>query len=114
MQPRILSVAVAVVTSCVFTAPLIAEPQNKTVDEAYLESLRTEVHPKNPPKISEGVLFRSKVILGKAGEHDLTGDVFTPEKIPNKPRPAIVFLHGGSWMHGSPSQFHYHSDYLAK
>ena len=86
----------------------------KSLDEAYLESLRTEVHPKSHPKVSKGVLFRSKVIIGKAGKRNLTGDVFTPKKIPRKPRPAIVFLHGGSWMFGSPSQFHHHADYLAR
>ena len=114
MQPGIQNFAATMVAVCMLTVPVIAEPQNETVDEAYLESLKTEVHPKNPPKVSEGVLFRHKVVIGKAGPRDLTGDVFTPKKIPNDLRPAIVFLHGGSWMHGSPSQFHYHSDFLAK
>jgi len=94
--------------------PLAGRPQDDTLDEAYLESLKTEVHPKNPPDVSVGVLFRSKVVIGRAGTRDLTADVFTPKKIPSKPRPAIVFLHGGSWKFGSPSQFHYHSDYLAR
>ena len=114
MQSGILNFIVVTVTLFMLATPLAAEPRNEMVDEAYLESLRTEVHPKNPPKVSEGVLFRSRVVIGKAGERNLTGDVFTPEKIPSKSRPAIVFLHGGSWMHGSPSQFHFHSDYLAK
>jgi len=114
MQSGTLNVAAAVLVLCTLTGHLAAESQNGRIDEAYLESLRTEVHPKNPPEVSEGVLFRAKVIIGKAGRRDLTADVFTPEKIPSKPRPAIVFLHGGSWMFGSPSQFHYHSDYLAK
>jgi len=112
MQPRILYVAVMAL--CILVEPLTGESRDETIDEAYLESLKTEVHPKNPPEVSEGVLFRSKVIIGKAGERDLTADVFTPRKVPAKPRPAIVFLHGGSWKFGSPSQFHYHSDYLAK
>jgi len=94
--------------------PLIAEEQGEKLDEAYLESLRTEVHPKSHPKVSKGVLFQPKIIIGKAGERNLTGDVFTPKKIPSKTRPAIVFLHGGSWMFGSPSQFHHHADYLAR
>jgi len=84
------------------------------VDKAYLESLRTEMHPKHPPEVSPGVLFRHKVAIGKAGTRDLQADVFTPRHIPTKPRPAIVFLHGGSWKFGSPSQFHYHADYLAR
>jgi len=114
MTSGILNFTVAVVTLFMLAVPLAAEPQNEMVDEAYLESLRTEVHPKNTPKVSEGVLFRSRVAIGKAGERNLTGDVFTPEEIPGSLRPAIVFLHGGSWMHGSASQFHFHSDYLAK
>jgi acetyl esterase/lipase len=114
MQLRTRDSVIAAAILFLLAGPLTAEPQNETVDEAYLESLRTEVHPQNPPKVSDGVLFRSRVTIGKAGERDLTGDVFTPKIIPSKARPAIVFLHGGSWMHGSPSQFHYHSDYLAK
>jgi acetyl esterase/lipase len=114
MKPGILHFTIAAVALCMLIEPAIAKPQNETVDEAYIESLKTEVHPKNPPKVSDGVLFRSKVVIGKAGERDLTGDVFTAEKVPSKPRPAIVFLHGGSWKFGSPSQFHHHSDYLAK
>ncbi|MHC4630550.1 MAG: alpha/beta hydrolase [Planctomycetota bacterium] len=113
MQHRILHIAIIVVSWCILSEPLIAEKQDEMPDEAYLESLKTEIHPKSPPKVSKGVLFRSKVIIGKAGERNLTGDVFTPKRIPSKARPAIVFLHGGSWMAGSPSQFHHHADYLA-
>lgn len=114
MLTKIFQCAVMALAFCMSVEPLVATPQNEAVDEAYLESLRTEVHPKHPPRVSDGVLFRAKVVFGKAGERDLTADVFTPKNIPSKPRPAIVFLHGGSWMFGSPSQFHYHSDYLAK
>ncbi len=114
MKPEFLLFAAAAIALCMLIEPVIAEPQDETLDEAYIESLKTEVHPNAPPEVSEGVVFRSKVIIGKAGKRDLTGDVFTPKKIPSKPRPAIVFLHGGSWMFGSPSQFHYDSDYLAK
>jgi len=114
MKASALKFAGTALIFCTSASILLAASQNETVDEAYLESLRTEVHPRNPPEVSEGVLFRSKVIIGKAGDRDLTADVFTPEKIPSKARPAIVFLHGGSWKFGSPSQFHYHSDYLAR
>lgn len=114
MHSRILHLAIMALAFCMLIEPLVGKPRNETLDEAYLESLKTEVHPKNPPEVSEGVLFRSKVVIGKAGKRDLTADVFTPKEIPSEPRPAIVFLHGGSWMFGSPSQFHYHSDYLAQ
>ncbi len=114
MHRRILYVAVVLIFWGILIAPLTADQPGEAIDEAYLESLRTEVHPKDPPEVSKGVLFRSKVIIGKAGQRNLTADVFTPKAIPPEARPAIVFLHGGSWMFGSPSQFHRHSDYLAR
>jgi len=83
-------------------------------DAAFLESLRTEVHPdREKPEVPDNVTFKLNVIYGKADGRDLTADVFTPVMTPEKPRPAIVFLHGGSWMFGDPSQFHYHAGYLA-
>lgn len=113
MQPGFVYLTLLTLVVYVQIGPQTARCQDKGVDEAYLESLKTEVHPKHPPRVSEDVLFRSKVVIGKAGQRDLTADVFTPKQIPQDPRPAIVFLHGGSWMFGSPSQFHYHADYLA-
>ena len=86
----------------------------KELDEGTKEAIRTEVHPdRNRPEIPEGVTCELKKVFGVTGGRELTADVFTPEKIPDKPRPAIVFLHGGSWMSGGPSQFHSHSGILA-
>ncbi|MFC1713964.1 alpha/beta fold hydrolase [Candidatus Poribacteria bacterium] len=88
--------------------------QKQKPDYAFLESVRTEQHPdRNNPNVPDGVLFRPKVVFGSVSGRDLTADVFTPKEIPSGPRPAIVFLHGGSWMFGSPSQFHFHSGRLA-
>jgi len=56
---------------------------------------------------------RMAAVFGADDGRDLTADIFTPTEIPAEPRPAIVFLHGGSWMHGGPSQFHFHSNLLA-
>lgn len=113
MQPRFIYIPVIALVYCILFEPLIGICQDNALDKAYLESLKTEVHPKSSPKVSADVLFRPKVVIGKAGKRDLTADVFTPKNIPNQARPAIVFLHGGSWMFGAPSQFHYHSNYLA-
>ncbi len=113
MTFKMLTIAIIAASYFVLTETQCAEEPLKEIDEAYLESLRTEIHPKDPPEVSKRVLFRHKVVLGKAGERDLQGDVFTPKRIPKEPRPAIVFLHGGSWKFGSPSQFHYHAAYLA-
>jgi acetyl esterase/lipase len=87
---------------------------SKPSDPAFEESVRTEVHPdRDQPDVAVGVTFEQAVVFGSDNGRDLTADVFTPKKIPDKPRPAIVFLHGGSWMHGGPSQFHLHSNHLA-
>ena len=110
---KMLTIAIIAASYFVLTETQCAEEPLEEIDEGYLESLRTEIHPKDPPEVSKRVLFRHKVVLGKAGERDLQGDVFTPKRIPKEPRPAIVFLHGGSWKFGSPSQFHYHAAYLA-
>lgn len=84
-------------------------------DEAFRESIRTEQHPdRDKPDIPEGVEFQKEVVFGSVDGRDLTADTFTPKQIPPIARPAIIFLHGGSWRLGSPSQFHFHSAYLAK
>ena len=55
-----------------------------------------------------------QILYGVDNGRQLEADIFTPMVIPEDPRPAIVFLHGGSWMFGSPSQFHTHAAYLAE
>ncbi len=85
------------------------------MDEAFQESVKTEIHPDRyaegyPP----GILVHHEFIYGVDNGRQLEADIFTPMVIPDDPRPAIVFLHGGSWMFGSPSQFHTHAAYLAE
>ena len=83
-------------------------------DPAFLESMRTEKHPdRAQPEMPDGVTFMPRVVFGSSAGRDLTADVFTPATAPSSPRPAIVFLHGGSWLAGGPSQFHFHSAKLA-
>lgn len=83
-------------------------------DIAYEESVRTEKHPdRDRPDVATSVLFEKEVVFGSDNGRDLTADVFRPKTRPDKSVPAIVFLHGGSWMHGGPSQFHFHSNLLA-
>lgn len=85
-----------------------------TRDVAFEESMRTEQHPdRDRPDVADGVTFEKAVVFGSDEGRDLTADVFTPTDVPSSPRPAIVFLHGGSWLKGGPSQFHFHSDLLA-
>jgi acetyl esterase/lipase len=54
-----------------------------------------------------------RVVYGVVDGRELTLDLFTPKVQPSEPRPAIVFLHGGCWWRGDPSQFHYHAGNLA-
>lgn len=61
----------------------------------------------------EGVKYTEAAVFGSVNGRELTADIITPEETPLEPRPALISLHGGSWKHGSPSQFHFHSAYLA-
>ncbi len=84
-------------------------------DAAFQESILTEIH---PDRYKEGypntMLVKHQFVYGVDNGRQLEADIFTPMVIPEEPRPAIVFLHGGSWMFGSPSQFHTHGAYLAE
>jgi acetyl esterase/lipase len=85
------------------------------LDEGTLEAIRAEQHPaRDETKASQDVSKELGLVFGKSDGRDLTLDLFTPTEIPSEPRPAIVFLHGGSWLMGNPSQFHFHSAYLAE
>ena len=49
------------------------------------------------------VTIKDDVLIGKAGDRDLLGDLFLPpENDPKKP--AIVVIHGGGWMEGDKTQ----------
>ncbi len=86
----------------------------RDLDEGTRESLRTEKHPdRKKPEVPDGVTYELEVGFGETGGRVLRGDTFTPTETPTDPRPAIVFLHGGSWISGGPSQFHYHAGRLA-
>lgn len=41
------------------------------------------------------------VVIGRAGNRDLTGNIYLPPII-DEPRPALVIVHGGGWRKGSP------------
>ncbi len=60
-----------------------------------------------------GVKFTEAMVYGTVDGRDLTADIITPAETPLEPRPALISLHGGSWKHGSPSQFHFHSAFFA-
>lgn len=83
-------------------------------DQATREADRTEQHPeRDAALVSDDVDVQLRMPYGRVGSRTLTLDLFTPRPMPDRPRPAIVFLHGGSWKGGSPSQFHVHAAHLA-
>jgi len=85
------------------------------LDPAALTARRTELHPdRYSPAIPDSIQFHLNKELGCVNSRDITADVFTPKAMPLVPRPAIVFLHGGCWRFGDPSQFHAYSAYLAE
>ncbi len=52
------------------------------------------------------------VVYGKIDGKPLTLDLFVPEGGPT-PRPAAIYLHGGSWRSGTPAQFHRQAAHMA-
>jgi acetyl esterase/lipase len=63
--------------------------------------------------VSENVEFYRNVTIGSYMGRDLKADIYLSTGKANSPRPAIVFLHGGGWSSGSPSQFDTHAYSLA-
>ena len=49
----------------------------------------------------ESVAVHKGVIVGKAGDRDLLGDLYVPT-VAAELRPAIVVIHGGGWRKGRP------------
>ncbi len=84
-------------------------------DTAWLEAVKRELHDaRNQPPRSDSVRCEIEHVYGSVDGRELDGDLFTPVHQPEKPRPAIIFAHGGCWKFGSPSQFHYHAHQLAE
>lgn len=44
---------------------------------------------------------QENVVIGKAGDRDLTGNLYLPPLLSER-RPAMVIVHGGGWRKGSP------------
>ncbi|HUS79677.1 MAG TPA: alpha/beta hydrolase, partial [Armatimonadota bacterium] len=68
-----------------------------------------------PPMVMpEGVQFRRGVPFGAGGGRELTADLFLPpERFRGRPCPAMLFIYGGGWQGGSPSQFYRQAARLA-
>jgi len=111
MKLKGLFMILIIILICISTTVIAQQNMN---DEAFLESMRTEIHPdREKPDVPDNVTVKLNLIYGNVDGRNLTADIFTPKETPESARPAIVFLHGGSWVTGNPSQFHYHAGYLA-
>jgi acetyl esterase/lipase len=55
------------------------------------------------PKLPEGVVRHADIEYGKAGDVSLKFDVYTPRTESKKPRPVVVWIHGGGWQGGNKS-----------
>jgi len=65
------------------------------------------------PAISSAVTVLPDVVYGSPGGRDLHLDVVLRKELPARPRPAIVFIHGGSWKSGTKTQFRRQAAWLA-
>jgi acetyl esterase/lipase len=63
----------------------------------------TELHKRIalPEKTEKDVKRINDVVYAKAGGKDLLMDISMPAKDDGKPRPAVVFVHGGGWRSGT-------------
>jgi acetyl esterase/lipase len=116
MSLRFAKIVIVVTIGSVFSSIYAQDhAETKSQDTAFLESVKTEIH---PDRYKDGyptsLLVKHHFVYGIDNGRELEADIFTLRSFPDKPRPAIVFLHGGSWMFGDPSQFHTHAAYLAE
>jgi acetyl esterase/lipase len=86
--------------------------QAEGTDQGERVSRRTEVFP-SEPGLPTSVVVRQDVVYGSPDGRDLHLDVIVRRRLPEEPRPAIVFIHGGSWKFGNKGQFRRQAAWLA-
>jgi arylsulfatase A len=64
--------------------------------------------------IPENIEVRMHMYCGTSGDVELTTDLFLPPDEFTDPRPAMLFIHGGGWQGGSPTQFYRQAAMLAE
>jgi acetyl esterase/lipase len=100
------------VTFIVLVSQAVGAGQESKVDQGEKTSRRTEVFPA-APSVPETVTILKDVVYGSPDGRDLHLDVVRRKAAPAKPRPAIVFIHGGSWKFGAKGQLHRQAAWLA-
>ena len=68
----------------------------------------------NPPRsLPEGVKETDDVEYGRGGDKPLLLDLFQPSEN-RQAVPGLIFVHGGSWNHGTRKIYHYYCEHFAK
>jgi acetyl esterase/lipase len=104
--------AALVLSICTFADAQNTSANQAGADEGEQVSRRTEVFPEDP-SIPSTVNILQNVVYGSPDGRDLRLDVITRKTPPKALRPAIVFIHGGSWKFGGKGQFHRQAAWLA-
>jgi len=65
------------------------------------------------PRISDTHELTEDVVFARADGVPLRYDHYRPRRVAG-PAPAVVFVHGGAWVHGDPSQAAGHALHLAR
>ncbi|MBD3293043.1 MAG: alpha/beta hydrolase fold domain-containing protein [Armatimonadia bacterium] len=65
-------------------------------------------------QVPDNVEVRMNVPYSAGEDFELTTDLFVPDDSFDRPRPALLFVHGGGWQGGSPTQFYRQASMLAE
>ncbi len=66
-----------------------------------------------PATVPAGVEATMDVEYGKGGKTPLLLDLFQPKEI-KRPVPGLIFVHGGSWSHGTRKVYDFYCEHFAK
>ncbi|MBL8238586.1 MAG: alpha/beta hydrolase fold domain-containing protein [Bryobacterales bacterium] len=82
--------------------PTISQPMGS---KAVLFSEAAGVPPSAPAAPTpSGIRAERDIVYAKIGDRELLLDLYLPENEPAKPRPLIVWIHGGAWRAGTKAQ----------
>ena len=85
----------------------------KSADEINAKIKSGQIKRVRPTISSEGIKETDDVEYGKGGGKPLLLDLFKPNEI-KKPVPGLIFVHGGSWSHGTRKVYRYYCQHFAK
>jgi acetyl esterase/lipase len=109
MIRRVFVIGLVLCAAVAYPHPVVAQVPT---DEGERVSRQTEIFP-GDPSLPSTVTVLQDVVYGSPKGRDLHLDLILRKAVPSKPRPAIVFIHGGSWKFGDKSQFRRQAAWLA-